>query len=84
MILKNFNFAIFLMLLAWFETSCCQREKNVSQEKYTESWESLAQVNNTPDWFLDAKFGIYTHWGPVSTVFRNMAEGQYLDRNNFV
>ena len=23
-------------------------------------------MNETPDWFLDAKFGIYAHWGPVS------------------
>ncbi|MEM9986253.1 MAG: alpha-L-fucosidase, partial [Bacteroidota bacterium] len=33
---------------------------------YTCDWESLSRVNATPDWFLDAKFGIYTHWGPVS------------------
>ncbi|WP_109831282.1 alpha-L-fucosidase [Reichenbachiella versicolor] len=35
-------------------------------EKYQESWESLSKVNATPDWFLDAKLGIYAHWGPVS------------------
>jgi len=34
--------------------------------KYEESWESLSKVNQTPDWFLDAKLGIYAHWGPVS------------------
>ncbi|MDW7692447.1 alpha-L-fucosidase [Flammeovirgaceae bacterium SG7u.111] len=37
--------------------------------KYKESWESLSTVNQTPDWFLDAKLGIYAHWGPVSGAF---------------
>ena len=27
------------------------------------TWESLAQYQ-TPDWFRDAKFGIWAHWGP--------------------
>ncbi len=30
-------------------------------------WESLKKHNETPDWFLDGKFGIYFHWG-VYTV----------------
>ncbi len=33
---------------------------------YNANWESLSKVKQTPDWFLDAKFGIYTHWGPIS------------------
>ncbi|CDF79849.1 alpha-L-fucosidase (GH29) [Formosa agariphila KMM 3901] len=37
--------------------------------KYEESWESIAHVNAAPDWFQDAKFGIYAHWGPVSAAF---------------
>lgn len=28
------------------------------------SWESLAANYRTPDWFADAKFGIWAHWGP--------------------
>ncbi len=38
-------------------------------ERYEESWESVNKVVATPDWYQDAKFGIYTHWGPISTVF---------------
>ena len=38
-------------------------------EKFEQNWESLSKVNETPDWFLDAKFGIYAHWGPVSSAF---------------
>ena len=28
------------------------------------SWESLASHYRVPDWFRDAKFGIWAHWGP--------------------
>ncbi|HQV33871.1 MAG TPA: alpha-L-fucosidase, partial [Calditrichia bacterium] len=31
--------------------------------KFEPSWESLKQYR-TPDWFRDAKFGIWAHWGP--------------------
>ena len=30
---------------------------------FSPSWESLGQYR-TPDWFRDAKFGIWAHWGP--------------------
>lgn len=36
-------------------------------EAFEANWESLATVNEEPDWFRDAKFGIYFHWG-VYTV----------------
>ena len=28
------------------------------------SWQSLAAAYRVPDWFRDAKFGIWAHWGP--------------------
>ena len=28
------------------------------------NWESLIAGYKTPDWFRDAKFGIWSHWGP--------------------
>ena len=31
--------------------------------QYEPTWESLSQ-RETPDWFRDAKFGIWAHWGP--------------------
>lgn len=36
-----------------------------AQGNYTAEWESLKK-HETPNWFLDAKFGIYCHWGPYS------------------
>lgn len=32
---------------------------------YAPAWESL-KAHKDPAWFADAKFGIYTHWGPVT------------------
>lgn len=37
------------------------------QPRYTADWDSLKKHNAAPDWFRDAKFGIYFHWG-VYTV----------------
>jgi len=34
--------------------------------RYTADWESLAEHKEAPDWFRDAKFGIYFHWGVYS------------------
>ena len=33
--------------------------------QYAPTWESLSK-HKVPEWFRDAKFGIYTHWGPVT------------------
>ena len=32
------------------------------------TWESLSQQYTCPDWFRDAKFGIWAHWGPNSVA----------------
>lgn len=34
--------------------------------EYQPTFESLEQVNPAPEWFKDAKFGIYFHWGVYS------------------
>ena len=31
--------------------------------KYEPTWESLSQYQ-IPEWYIDAKFGIFIHWGP--------------------
>ncbi|MEO7766458.1 MAG: alpha-L-fucosidase, partial [Ferruginibacter sp.] len=36
-----------------------------AQERYQPTWESLKKYE-TPDWFRDAKFGIFIHWGVYS------------------
>ena len=34
-----------------------------SPAPYTADWESVANHKPAPDWFRDAKFGIFIHWG---------------------
>ncbi|HMC91476.1 MAG TPA: alpha-L-fucosidase [Allosphingosinicella sp.] len=40
------------------------RGRNVSAGPFASDWESLAAGYRAPDWFRDAKFGIWAHWGP--------------------
>lgn len=62
----------------WMMSLCCgaamlacvpsAAQQNVQPEpmqtgKYQPTWESLAAYE-CPDWFRDAKFGIWAHWGP--------------------
>ena len=37
----------------------------MSERKYLPTWDSIV-THSVPKWFRDAKFGIYTHWGPYS------------------
>ncbi len=36
----------------------------VATGPFQPTWESLAAGYQVPDWFRDAKFGIWAHWGP--------------------
>lgn len=41
----------------------------VRLDRYEPTWESVNRHNpggTAPEWFMDAKFGIYFHWGPYS------------------
>jgi alpha-L-fucosidase len=38
---------------------------NIEKGPFDPTWESLRQFQ-CPDWFRDAKFGIWSHWGPQS------------------
>jgi hypothetical protein len=52
---------ILIAVLSLMVVSCQEQ-----QPKYSADWESLSQVNPVPEWFKDAKFGIYFHWGVYS------------------
>ena len=56
----------------------------VADTPYQPKWESL-QHHKIPDWFRDAKFGIYTHWGPVTVGAEDGPGGvQWYGRNMYV
>lgn len=39
----------------------------VAQGPYQPTWQSTDQHLAFPEWFQDAKFGIYWHWGAFTT-----------------
>lgn len=48
-----------------------------AESKYSASWESLDK-RPCPEWFLDAKFGIFIHWGLYSVPGWGV-KGQYAE-----
>ena len=36
----------------------------IAEGPYKPEWASLAKYETAPEWFRDAKFGIWAHWGP--------------------
>ncbi len=55
-----------------------------AQDVYQSTWESVAQYDQAPEWFQDAKFGIYTHWGPVTVGAENGPSGvQWYGRSMY-
>jgi alpha-L-fucosidase len=47
----------------WLPTLPAARTRLVRQDEFQPTWASLAHYR-TPDWFRDAKFGMWAHWGP--------------------
>lgn len=60
---RNFVFLLIIMLAA-----CAGPKKpDVTVEAhYTPDWESLSRHEASPEWFRNAKLGIYFHWGVYS------------------
>lgn len=54
-----------VVLCVMLSALACNQEPQ--KPTFEESWESLSQIDREPEWFKDAKFGIYFHWG-VYTV----------------
>ncbi|MCR9062694.1 MAG: alpha-L-fucosidase [Cytophagales bacterium] len=56
-----------------------------SQERYREDWDDIAKKYETPEWFKDAKFGIFIHWGVYSVPGYGSewyARNMYIDENS--
>ena len=46
-----------------YKVPVSEAHEKMQTGKYQPTWESLQQ-HQTPEWFRDAKFGIWAHWGP--------------------
>jgi alpha-L-fucosidase len=63
-----------MILILCIIVSCKQGSETKTPEtkaKFEETWESLSTIDREPEWFKDAKFGIYFHWGPYSVPAYN-------------
>lgn len=59
---------IMAWLLSGYASQKCVKKADASKagQVFTADWESLKKRNPAPEWFRDAKFGIYFHWGVYS------------------
>lgn len=60
--------AIQIILAAAIMAACTAKSNQQEQSKtfYKPNWESLSKHDPAPEWFKNAKFGIYFHWGVYS------------------
>jgi alpha-L-fucosidase len=56
-------FSCFLKAQENFPLPVGEGSEKVAAGKFKPNWESLSQYK-VPDWFRNAKFGIWAHWGP--------------------
>lgn len=56
---------VFLVLLALSLCGCFEQNRAI-KAPYTPDVESLSRHEDAPQWFRDAKLGIYFHWGVYS------------------
>ena len=71
-----------LLLATTFTTNAA--ELPYADGPFQPTWESLASQYQTPEWFRDAKFGIWAHWGPQCEPEHGdwYARGMYIPGNN--
>ncbi|NQT02611.1 MAG: alpha-L-fucosidase [Planctomycetes bacterium] len=73
-----------ILTVAVVSMAGCMSESAAKSISYEPTWESLTQ-HQIPEWFRDAKFGIYTHWGPVTVGSEDgPGGGQWYGRNMYM
>lgn len=63
------NRVVFILCMVAGLVSCRNSSETKAPEtenKFEETWVSLSTIEREPEWFKDAKFGIYFHWGVYS------------------
>lgn len=63
-----------------YEVEVSEAQEPSQDGRFEATWESLSQYE-TPEWFRDAKFGIWAHWGPQCVEGSGdwMARGLYIE-----
>jgi alpha-L-fucosidase len=65
---------------------CKQIDEVIAKGQYKDNWESLSAYP-VPDWYRDAKFGAFIHWGVYSVPeFDNewYSRNMYLQNHNIM
>src|SRR5574344_1504079 len=77
---KNYSFFKTALGVATLFASLTTNAENVALEtgSYSPTWESL-QAWQCPEWFKNAKFGIWAHWGPQCQA----EDGDWYARNMY-
>jgi len=57
--------ALLVGVLAVFAVSAALAQDDSAAKLFEPTWQSLERYE-CPEWFRDAKFGIYAHWGPFA------------------
>ncbi len=80
--MMKFSKMLLAVILVVFVVSCSAEKKSDRQiSDYTADFDSLARHSDAPEWFRDAKLGIYFHWGVYSVpAFSN----EWYPRNMFL
>ncbi len=60
-----------------------EKKKEKNQKRFEPSWDALSGYQ-TPDWFRDAKFGIFLHWGVESVPGSYGAEDGWYARHMYM
>ena len=65
-----------------YQVPVSEQHEKMLTGKYQPTWTSL-ETHQTPEWFRDAKFGIWAHWGPQCVEGSGdwMARGMYIEGN---
>jgi alpha-L-fucosidase len=63
-----------------YQVPVSEQHEQMQTGKYQPEWASL-ETHQTPEWFRDAKFGIWAHWGPQCVEGSGdwMARSMYME-----
>ena len=66
-----------------YQVPVSEKDEPMAQGKFQPTWESLVNYQ-TPEWFRNAKFGIWAHWGPQCVEGSGdwMARSLYIEGSN--
>ena len=66
-----------------YKVPVSEEHEKMQTGKYEPTWQSL-ETHQTPEWFRDAKFGIWAHWGPQCVEGSGdwMAREMYMEGSN--